>query len=64
MPTPLKSICCKEQYKSKKKKKDWEHRLFDQYCLDRDVLVVEYKKLRVCKPLRTRNIKQISAYFQ
>lgn len=68
MLTPLESICYKEQYKVKKKAGSLacitKHRLFDLYCLDRGVLILEYKKLRVCQPLSTRNIKQINAYFQ
>lgn len=68
MSTPVESVCCKEQCKVKEKAGSLPcitaHRLFELYCLDRDILDLEYRKLRVCRPLSTRNIKEINAYVQ
>ncbi|XP_040068408.1 P2X purinoceptor 7-like [Ixodes scapularis] len=68
MSTPVESVCCKEQCKVKEKAGSLPcitaHRLFELYCLDRDILDLEYKKLRVCRPLSTRNIKEINAKYR
>ncbi|KAG0437582.1 hypothetical protein HPB47_017380 [Ixodes persulcatus] len=68
MPTPVESVCCKEQHKVKEKAGSLPcitmHRLFELYCLNRDILDLEYRKLRVCRPLSTRNIKQINAKYR
>ncbi|KAM7281832.1 P2X purinoceptor 7-like [Ixodes scapularis] len=68
MSTPVESVCCKEQCKVKEKAGSLPcitaHRLFELYCLDRDILDLEYRKLRVCRPLSTRNIKEINAKYR
>lgn len=68
MPTPVESVCCQEQKKVKEMAGSLpcitEHRLFELYCLNQDILDLEYKKLRVCRPLSTRNIKQINAKYR
>ncbi|XP_040076751.1 uncharacterized protein LOC120848792 [Ixodes scapularis] len=68
MSTPVESVCCKEQYKVKEKAKSLPcittHRLFELYCLKRDILDLENRKLRVCRPLSTRDIKEINVKYR
>ncbi|KAM7309555.1 P2X purinoceptor 7-like [Ixodes scapularis] len=66
MPTTTESVCCKEQAKVKEKAGSLpcitKHHLFQLYCLNRDILDLEYAKLRVSRPLSLRNRQHINAY--
>ncbi|CAN7944072.1 unnamed protein product [Ixodes pacificus] len=68
MPTTTESVCCKEQAKVKEKAGSLpcitKHHLFHLYCLNRDILDLEYVKLRVSRPLSLRNRQHINAKYR
>ncbi|CAN7944445.1 unnamed protein product [Ixodes hexagonus] len=68
MPTIRECVCCQEQRKVKDKAGSLDcitkHHLFVLYCLNRDVLDLEYTKLRVSRPLSARNIQHMNAKYR